>query len=71
MKWSQILHWLSGISGAIAIVMWLFATRSGMQGMMFGNSQMHWFSDAGVFLGIAIWLGITTIIHQNIEKKDK
>jgi len=71
MKWSQILHWLSAISGSIAIVLTIFAWSAGVDGTILSNGQMHWFIDAGIFLGIAIWLGTATILHQNIEQKNK
>jgi len=69
MKWSQILHWISGIAGSLAVLLVIFAWISGVDGTVLSNGQAHWFSDAGIFLGIAIWLGVATLIHQNIEKK--
>lgn len=68
MKLSQLLHWLTGIVGSLAIIFIIFGYVAGSQGTVLSNTQTHWFIDAGLFLGIALWLGLATLIHQHNEK---
>jgi len=71
MKWSQILHGISaisGIAGFLALIMWwiVLAARDGFSTMF---SPDHLYDDARVLLLLSIAFGIGTLIHQLQERR--
>ncbi len=67
MKFSEILHWITAISGIIGFLALAGAWIAGNE-TFFGFTQEHLFSDAISLLLVSVSAGIGTLIHQNLEK---
>ena len=68
-NWSKTFHFLAGFVGVLAVISLLGAWFSGYNGAVLGMDQAHLFNDTMALSLIAIWLGIATLVHQNIENK--
>ena len=66
-NWSQSLHWSAGLAGFSAVVFLVMAWIAGNTGQILSMDQTHLYKDAAALLGIAVWLSIATLIHQNLE----
>ena len=68
MKFSQILHWGSVITGFLGAVAAIGAWKAGAEGLFMGFSQGYLFTNAQIFILGSIAFGVGTLIHQNLEK---
>ena len=68
MNWSKTLHYISVAVGLGGIVM-LFGAWQSHGLSAWGMTEAHLFNDAQTLVLVAIWLNISTLVHQRMDGK--
>ena len=69
MKGSQILHFISAVTGVIGALALIAAWSAGQNGLFLGMNEQHLFSDVQALMLISISSGIGTLVHLKQEGK--